>query len=293
MKNKLFKKLLTIGLSLALAACIFSGCASMGGSKETVPPGILTITGIPEEYEGKYISADIWSIPDYSAKVQNSGTIASAQDMAVKDWEQKRYTAIKNGEVKLQIYINKLFGKPNGYADSKPVDVRLKIADRTAVQDRPGEFSFTVVSKAAIASVAFEDGAAEIKWDGEFKPVLITVTNIPEIYTYSADIQVGEKLVKLLSIGGGSAVFGSASGTASGSEKTFVRNGTTTALVFPSSRVESGYLSFPESSAMDIAVSLTPPSRGSGVTIDHVFLFSKVQLTDSKAVLDLRKGVRQ
>jgi len=290
MKNRFFKKLLTIGLPLALAACILNGCASTGSKEPPGPPGILTITGIPAEYEGKFISAYMSSIPDFSKAIQNSPTVARAEDRAIKNTSERRYIVIKDGEVKLPFYVNKAFGDGGGYAGTDPVDVKLGISDREKAATG-NYFTFSLLSRAAIASVAFEDGVAEAKWDDVCKPVYITVTNIPEIYNQGSTIQVGQKAIKMPSIGG-VVLFAFEAAAAFGSDNGNVRDGTTTVPVLPS-RKASGYLSFPESGTMDVVITLSPPSSGSGVTVDHVFLFKNAQFTNSKTVLDFRQGARQ
>jgi len=298
MKNRFLKKLLTIGLLLALAACIFSGCASTGSKEPPNPPGILTITGIPAEYEGKFISADINNIPDFSKAIQTSSTIAITEDRAIEDSHspERRYIAIKDGEVKLPFYVKKAFGNGGGYAGSDTADVKLEIADREKAASGK-YFTFPLLSRAAIASVAFEDGVAEAKWDDACKPVYITVTNISEIFNGSSTIQVGQKAIKLPSIGNGPVVFGHDAAAASGSAQGSVRDGITTVVVLPS-RKASGFMPFPESGTMDVVVSLFLPAQkvAQGVNMPsgyHVFLFKDAQFTDSKADLDFRQGARQ
>ncbi|MHC6203154.1 hypothetical protein ACYULU_08155 [Breznakiellaceae bacterium SP9] len=50
-----WNKLFLLGFLLSLGAAFFIGCAS--APVEVVPPGTLTITGIPEEFEGKFVIA--------------------------------------------------------------------------------------------------------------------------------------------------------------------------------------------------------------------------------------------
>jgi len=275
MKNKLFKKLLTIGLLLALAACIFNGCASSGGGSNNDPPGILTITGIPAEYEGKFIKADIFNIPDYTKAIQSSNVLARAEP-----------TAVMNGEVKLSFYIAKLFGKGGGYAGADPADVKLEIfSEQSGTEGK-------LLSTAAIASVAFNDGAAAAKWSDTLKPIYITVTNIPEIYNRGSSIQAGQKATKMPLVIGGAVAFGFDAAAASGNGRSIVSNATTTVPILPS-RGASGYILFPERGTMDVVVSLNPPSSGSGVTVDHIFLFTAVPITNGRATLDFRRGIMQ
>jgi len=269
MKKKLFKKLLTIGLLLTLVACIFSGCASTGGDSNE-PPGILTITGISAEYEGKFISADIFSIPDPNGRNQVQTVLARAEP-----------TAVMNGEVKLPFYIAKVFGKGSGYAGTDPVDVKLEIfSDDSRTIGK-------LLSRAVFPSTAFKDGVAEVRWNNALKPVYITVTNIPEMYNQGSTIGVGQNATRLPL----TTLIGFNSKEASGSDRSIVSNGTTTVPVLPSRG--SAYKPFPERGTIDIVVGLTPRSSGSGVTIDHQFLFTAVLINNGKAVIDFRNGIRQ
>jgi hypothetical protein len=200
-----------------------------------------------------------------------------------------------NGEAKMPVYIYRMFGKGNGYAGSDTLDVELQISNR-AEELLAGKTNivFTTLSLTAIASVSFEGGTAEAKWEDAAKCGYITVTNIPEIYKWVSSIEVGQGATK--SVSSGSTIIRFQTPIAKGSEKSSsLRNGTTTTVVL-SSRGKSGYTSFPESGTLDIVVRLTPVSSESGGTsnpADHVFLFSTAPVTDGKAVLDFRRGVRQ
>jgi len=309
MKNKLFKKLLTIGLPLSLAACIF--CT--GASKKASPPGTLTITGIPAEYKNKFIKTEIWNIPNPTAKIKSSGAIANSEDRAVKG-SDRLYMAIKDDRVELPVYIVKMFGQGDGYAGSDTTDIYIEIYERVAVvsqtaeplpsifgkrkdpEPAPETFSFTILSKAVIGAATFQNGVTEVKWEDAVKamPINITVTNIPAEYQpvdqsdfRNTQIQIGEKLEKAL---GGVFISKGVSSQGGGN----IRNGTATATIFPLGKNDAGnYITLPENCTVDIAVSLSPPSNDKGVSVAHVFLFKGVQITGSKAVLDLRRGVRQ
>jgi len=317
MKNKLFKKLLTIGLPLSLAVCIFSGCVSVSViDKENSPPGTLTITGIPAEYKGKYIKTDIWNIPDPTAKIQSSGAIAKSEDRTVKGHDTF-YIAIKDERIELPVYIVKMFGQGGGYAGSDTTDIYIEIYEKAAAQNNRGgssftilskavigavaqnnreESSFTILSKAVIGAVVFDNGVAEAKWDDAVKasPITITVMNIPAKYQpvdesdfRNTQIQIGEKLEKAL---GGILISKGVSSQGSGN----IRNRTITVTIFPLGKNETGsYITLPENCTADIAVSLSPPSSDSVMTVNHVFLFKDEQITGGKAVLNLRRGTRQ
>jgi hypothetical protein len=290
MKGKLIKKLLTIGLSLAMAVCVFIGCASTGGGSNE-PPGILTITGIPAEYEGKFISSKMYSSLASNAKAYIGNSVVNA-----------KYTAVADGVVKLPLYTYGFI--PKGYVGNDTLYVELEISDGRI----DGGFVLTMLlSRAAIASVVFENGVAEASWDNAVKAGYITVTNIPEIYSQSSkiNVQVGQEAKKIPVSIGGSVAIGFETLIATGNGEcsdgnlglpALFSNGITTVPVLPS-RKEAGYTSdFPKSGTMDIVVNLTPPSgntSGVSMTATHTFLFNAVQIRDGKAILDFRRGVRQ
>jgi len=278
--NKVLKRSLTIGLPLILAAYIFSGCASSSG-KEAVEPGTLTITGIPEEFNGKFALAPIWSIPDYTRAIQSSSRVAVGES-----------TAISNGEANMSVYVPRAFGKPNGYAGNDIRDVRVNI------NDAPVELqSDAGILHAIFQEVQFENGVAKVNWEDRIQPGLITVNNIPDGYnvnyetrpavTGKAEIRVGQTRAVANMI---PPEIPNGSGT--------VRNGTVTVAVLRN-RNASGYESYDESTANDILLLLEAPSQTVGtsgavsVAQYHQFLFSKVQVIDGKATLDFRQAARQ
>jgi len=149
MSKKLFfelKKL--IELPLILAVCIFSGCATSGGND--IEPGTLTITGIPAEYNGKFISA----IPSGIAIFLGENT------------------AVANGEVNLPLTVPRMFGKGNGYDGNDTVDIRISVNNEKRGVSSIASFAFT--------SLSFENGIATVNWDDGFKVgITITINDIP------------------------------------------------------------------------------------------------------------------
>jgi hypothetical protein len=93
----------TCGLSLLLAASIFSGCAT------AVPLGALTVAGIPTEFEGESAQA----------------TLSGASGVSV----YSEGASVTNGEAKLPLYTIYMQGFKNGYAGNETVKVRFQVAD--------------------------------------------------------------------------------------------------------------------------------------------------------------------
>jgi len=273
------KKLFTIGLPLAIAVCLFISATA------AVPPGTLTITGIPAEYEGKFISATIWNIPKFNKKGEPSGVntpIAKGE-----------YTVIANGEAKLPVYVLKLIsiGKPNGYAGNDTGDIEIIISDQVK-----SEKYIPPLSKTAITAVSFKGGVAEVNWGDTISAGTITVTNIPETYYSVTDISVGLGAKKPLGLAGAllgysPVTFDTSIGSEIG-ESDNIRNGTITMLIL-TQRKESGYAPFPQSGTVDIVVTPRLLSDKGKMVADSQFLFKDVSLTDGKTTLDFRQGVKQ
>jgi len=276
------KKLFTIGLPLVMAVCLFIGASA--------PPGTLTITGIPAEYEGKYISATVWKIPKFDKKgeqsVQVLQPIASGEP-----------TVITNGEAKLPVYILKLItiGNPNGYTGNDTGDIEIQISDQVKT-----ERYTPPLSKTAIASVSFTGGAATINWGDTVSAGTITVTNIPETYYMVSVISVGLGAKKPLGLAGSllgfsPVTFDTSIGTGTAltlDDNGNISNGAITILILPS-RKASGYAPFPQSGAVDIVVTPRLASDKGKMVTDSQFLFKNVPIADGKATLDFRQGAKQ
>ena len=163
MKNKLFKKLLTTGLPLALAACIFSGCASSDGGKSVEPPGTLTITGIPAEYEGKFVS--------FSFDMQNIAPVqivASGKDPRAL-LARVEGAVIKDGEARLLLFVQRIIGGYTSYSGSDTFPVQLGIRDTAQSLQMPQEAGSVYEADFIFESVTFDKGAANMEWDKGFK----------------------------------------------------------------------------------------------------------------------------
>jgi hypothetical protein len=271
MKNKLF----TIGLPLAMAVSIFIGCASMGGG-ETAPSGTLAITGIPAESEGKFVRM---AGGEFRIQVTNDEGKKSNVTVTVQDSD------VKNGEVKLPLYIKEViampFGKPKGYAGSDTVS-----AVEIGFYSTPGDGSRG--TDAAFESVTFKDGAAVMQWNDAAKAGRITVTGIPAEYNgREAKIYMGWNRQN----------------PNSGEEwmsNLIVMNGSITGKCFPVERVnsrvqENKNMSYTFTGTKDIAVIIDNGKESSFLTIGldsskDYFLFKNVQITNGKADFDFRRG---
>jgi hypothetical protein len=267
MNKKLFRELkrLAIGLPFILAVCIFIGCASTGGgSKE--PPGTLTITGIPAEYEGKFASTQIKNVTYVDAKGKSSSRNVEGES-----------TVITNGEARLPLSYFALLGKGGGYAGSDTVEVDLTIYER----DAQGGLVSTP-SRAVFPSVEFQGGVAKAHWDDAAKACIITVTNIPQTYPDGFNVSV--------LIGMTSYPLGIPLTTPYGS--TWVRNGAARVPVLPSSFGDGVYSSYTEDGEKDIVFSVSVPVEGKVIGQRHDFLFKAVNITDNEAVIDFRNGDR-
>ena len=251
--NTVLKGLLTIGLPLALAAYIFTGCATKGS--EPVAPGTLTITGIPDEFNGKFFVS--------GQMVSGSKTAASGGSTVAKD-----------GEVAMPVYAFKVLGKPNGYNGSDTLNVGLNIYDTMDEAKFPRSYD------AIFESVQFSNGEAAVNWDDAIRAGYITITNIPEEYNAQAQVLIGQTVYTL--------VINSEIPNSSGP----IQNGTVTVPVLRSI-FETGNTSYTESGVKDILLSVKPQPSGNEITKDHQFLFRGVQITNGEATLNFSEGVRQ
>ena len=268
MKNKLFKKLFTIGLALVVIVCIFSGCPTTGGGKEIVEPGTLTITGIPAEYAGKSVHVKELRIPVTNADGKKSNITVTFKD-----------TAVKNGEVKLLIYIKPIidipFSKPDGYAGSDTVTVEISFLDSATGYGTDAVFE----------SVTFKNGVADVKWEDAFKAGYLTVIGIPEQYNNrSAEIFIG--WVPPTSM----------SNTPQGKQLSYnsVINGTIICKIYP--KEGNKYESYTFTGTKDIMVAILNGKERPMVSVipfdtsyDY-FLFKDAQITNGKVNLDLRRS---
>ena len=167
------KKLFIIGLPLVLAACVFIGCATLGvGGGD---PGTLTITGIPEEFNGKFVS-----FPQRVGRsTKDNEFIASAEDPRGLMGKIEG-AVITNGEARLLIFRDAPMGLAP-YTGSNTMRVEFCVRDTAdSLQER--ESSLLIVDKEPdfiFNSVTFENGSATVKWDDVFEVGSITITGLP------------------------------------------------------------------------------------------------------------------
>jgi hypothetical protein len=280
-KNGLKRVLQTkCGLSLLLAAFIFNGCASWPTEG---PSGTFTITGIPSEYEGKFVKLSLY-LP---LQIDKSKLISSA---APKEVARGPVTAVTNGELALPLY-----GKEAGYFGSDTVNVCLRIGDTAKeVGGRYGNAGFDFI----FADVPFEDGVKEVKWNDQVTPGFITITNIPaEFKGSTATVHIGhpDYELKATSILGAPIVTGTeATCTAI---LTSTENSTWQGILTEKfiASVDGKYLSFPQSGTRDVIVQLAKfadPNKPSTLSYT-LFRFKTAPIQDGKIILDLSQGVRQ
>jgi hypothetical protein len=259
---------INIGLPLVLAACIFSGCASWPTEG---PSGTLTITGIPAEYEGKFVSSNLYIPPQ-------------------KEVARGAAAAITNGELKLPLY-----GKKAGYFASDAANGCLRIRDTAAELGRvSGNANFDFI----FAELRFENGVTEVKWDDQVTPGLITIIDIPPEFADNtgATVYIGHPDYELkVTVTGNLPV---AKGTEASCTVDFPQlTGSTseggTGKFFAS---EYGkYRPFPQSGTRDVIVQLaayTNPDDPQTLAYSF-FQFKAALIQDGKITLDLSKGVKQ
>ena len=138
-----------------IVAFITTGCATTGGSD--METGTLTISGISNEYNGKFISGQ------FSVR-QPNGTVLNGE---------ARITQIVDGKVNLPV-VQGAFRR-SGYLGNDTVDVQLRINDTNREDFGPNSPVFIV------PSVQFENGISEAEWNEAFMAgIIFTINNIPE-----------------------------------------------------------------------------------------------------------------
>jgi hypothetical protein len=271
----------TCGLSLLLAAYIFSGCASWPTEG---PSGTFTITSIPAEYEGKFIKSSLYLPPEKGKLIPLPKEVARGPA-----------TAITNGELKLPLY-----GKEAGYFASDTANVCLRIGDTAAeVGGRYGNTGFDFI----FAEVQFEDGMKELKWDDQVAPGFVTVTGIPPEFIENMQgsmVYIGNPDYELkVTLLGKSPVAQGAEATCSVAfppPRSSAPRDIATGRFFASENDK--YRSFPQSGTRDIVVQLatsTPNPNPNGVSMlsYSLFQFKAAPIQDGKIILDFSKGIRQ
>jgi hypothetical protein len=265
---KTFTKLLGIIAIGAVIASTLAGCAST--PKE--PTGTLTIAGIPEEYEGKFVN----SPPDTS------------------------YIPVTNGEVTIPLFIEPSKAANVGFyiynASGENVQLGaspLCVAFFNSVTLENGSMNWT---DAALAGCITITGIPD------------TYNDDPKVLGSGVGHTRGQSFVHVgyspsivsadkSSILGGLIGSSLDSDNSEASSRWYVNNGTLRVWVF--GKDESGnYQSYTASGAKDIMVSLDTGEKDkksdfASVSIMHDFLFKDAQVTDGKATLNFKTGVLQ
>jgi hypothetical protein len=197
----------------ALALAVFASCTTFlppdyvhqfDPTITSSIPGALTITNIPAEFEGKFVS-----IPPVYSLVNGSGSASISnwdkiqfgfgnRDVLLSNYDyrgklvsfpvyslisalrkeeaRKEGIAIKNGEVTLLLYLwerydlntgtNKCTDKIHGYAGSDIRDVKLNIRDKADILPK----NLNALNELArvdgiMKSVKFVNGVAMVEWD--------------------------------------------------------------------------------------------------------------------------------
>jgi hypothetical protein len=139
---------------LALASVIFVSCMTIPDAD--VPPGELTITGIPAEFEGMYV---VFSRPVAFSPISGRYDIIASAERP--DRGSITGTAITNGRVDLPLYIDfHLSNAPSmirGYTRSDTCDIEIFISSTKA--------SGNPVAGGSVKSVQFKNGVARVRWD--------------------------------------------------------------------------------------------------------------------------------
>jgi hypothetical protein len=139
---------------LTFEAVTFENGAASVSWEDAFKAGFITITGFPEEYYGKFVVLDFLS----SVKNGNNKGVISS-----------------NGEIKIQLYESKIFGKAPGYTGSDTINLIMFNVYDTAAQ------SGFASGQARLHNIAFDNGVAAVPWDSVNVAVAgsMTITNIP------------------------------------------------------------------------------------------------------------------
>jgi hypothetical protein len=258
---------------------VLAGCASTGeGGTE---PGRLTITGIPEEYNGKFASFSFNTTGSSSlTKIFASGEDASKLMGKIKG------AVITNGTVDLLLFKQvPLVDSYTAYTGNQTVRIEICIGDT----EESAHVKPDIAPDFIFASMTFQNGVAEAKLDDAFKVGFITITGIPDVYNGSeaniyVEIPHGKSSIYPYTIYGD------------------IKNGTVTAKHY--SRIsrfsEDDYT--PYTGTLDIKVKMgsTQSTVATDMTLLGVWqaavpielLFKAAQMTDDNATLDFAQGIK-
>lgn len=258
--------------------------------------GSLTITGIPSEYQGKFVSSEL--------QVTKPGPLGSTR-LSLLSVTATKGVITSAGEFKLPLREESgVFSKTvDAYTGSDPGNVTLNMFDTASQEASAGKKGF---ASAAVRfdQVAFNNGEATVTWDNAIIADSVTITGIPAQYDHQdATVYAGYSVSAAGALVGGalsSLTGGKAGGDGSSSEARAtdeVSEGTLIVQCFAKDNQ-----SYTVTGAKDIMVFIDSGERKEvkallGGTQQEViydkFLFKGVQITDGKAVLNFAQGVKQ
>jgi hypothetical protein len=285
----------TMGLVLAFVL-VFSGCVT---GPET-QSGSITITGIPEEYNGKTIAGTYEGKSDEGKKW--TGTARDAIDSKVD-------ATIAGGEVTLGAY-TKGPVDPAGFTTNILFDIHdLSLSSR-----------YNTTERIYFEGVELQNGSAELNWDSGIKTGVVTITGIPEDYnggqvegtSGNANIFIGQTLTMGAGgLSGALAGIPTPTGTELNMTGDIVDGKLGVALRSPvvdedaqkkliSISVISSYKPYTETAVKDVVLVITVGSSQTGTTgvtvsraITENFLFKSVPFTDGNANISFSDGIKQ
>jgi hypothetical protein len=178
------KNILKLDVLLICAAALFASCSGIPDSRgELENPGMFTLTGIPEEFDGKlvYVSIDFRDAapplaarePNYSPfqrKPQNNAAppLVAREPPGGRQSGSDLELIVYDGELKLPLYTQGFFSL-GGYSGSDTYNIWFTISARDAMDKWKLSYYATITFK----SVQFENGVAAVNWnDGEVNWVM-------------------------------------------------------------------------------------------------------------------------
>jgi hypothetical protein len=149
----------------------------LGLANAPVWAGTLTITDIPQEYNGKFAS--------FSHEMSASKIFASAED-ASKIMGKVTGAAIADGKVELLLFKEvPIVGNLTAYTANETVRVKLCIRDTADSFQAKGSKTTGVEPDFILPAVTFKSGVAEVSLKDAFKVGSVTITGIPAVYNDS------------------------------------------------------------------------------------------------------------
>jgi hypothetical protein len=278
-KNGLKRVLQTkCGLSLLLAAFIFSGCATGGPGKRdpNATPGSLIITDIPAAYNGQFASAEIVSTDDADKTLLQRQLLGPGGKLTLAVGDE---TVIQNDEVTLPLYDDKATsGAYLGYTGSESRDMKLSIGGSGFF----GKKTLFVFKE----KVKFENGAAKVSFNDSiiaFQSLTISITGIPpEYYDEKGNDRIS--ISATASAFAGLAQKGTFTRSYSGNS---ISDGYTISLSSNGSSM-SGTMGKGYYTGGPIDVGITATTKDS----QHNIVFRGVVFTDGKATVPFQQGVK-